>query len=58
MEAVVVEFVLDPQEHTHRAGQPEGEACDVEQRIAFVAVEVAEGDLEVVAEHDGVGLMG
>jgi hypothetical protein len=52
MEPVVTELVPDPKPDEQGAGQADGEAGDVEERIAPVPACVSQSDLGIISEHD------
>jgi hypothetical protein len=51
MEAIEAELVLNPEQDQEGAGHPDGQAGDVDGRIAFVSPDVPERDLQVVFKH-------
>jgi hypothetical protein len=48
---VIIEFVVDPEEDQDEACHPDGEACDIDERIPLVSSDVPEGDLDVIIKH-------
>jgi hypothetical protein len=48
---VIIEFVVDPEEDQDEACHPNGEACDIDERIPLVSSDVPECDLDVIFKH-------
>lgn len=50
METAVVKFTLNKENDENAAGQPNGQATDIDQRIQLMSWDVSESDDEVVAK--------
>ena len=54
--AVEAEFVLDPEENEERAGYPDGQSGNVDNRIDLLLTQDAESDRQVAFEHNSIKL--
>jgi len=48
---VEAELILNPEKDRETTGQSDGEAGDVDDGEYFLAEEISEGELEVIAKH-------
>ena len=48
---VIMEFVVDPKEDQDETCHPDGESCDIDERIGLVSSDVPECDLNIIFKH-------